>query len=98
MPPGKDLRSQSDQEVVVLARAGREAAYRELLRRYERPVFTLIYRAVADHAIDEREHGALVPAQQLAVRRLPAGSRQHHNLLVRLRAEVFPRGHPAGNL
>jgi RNA polymerase sigma-70 factor, ECF subfamily len=53
MPLGKDLRSQSDQEVVALARAGKEAAYRELLRRYERPVFTLIYRMVRDRALAE---------------------------------------------
>lgn len=53
MPPGKDLQSLSDQEVVALARAGKEAAYRELLRRYERPVFSLIYRMVRDRALAE---------------------------------------------
>ncbi len=53
MPPGKDLQSLSDQEVVALARAGKEAAYRELLRRYERPVFSLIYRMVRDQALAE---------------------------------------------
>jgi RNA polymerase sigma-70 factor (ECF subfamily) len=53
MPPGKDLQSLSDQEVVALARAGKEAAYRELLRRYERPVFSLIYRMVRDEALAE---------------------------------------------
>ena len=37
----------------MLARAGKEAAYRELLRRYERPVFTLIYRMVRDRALAE---------------------------------------------
>ena len=31
----------SDQEVVLLARSGQEAAYRELIRRYERPLFAL---------------------------------------------------------
>jgi len=36
----------TDQEVVVLARQGREAAFRELIGRYERPVFSLIYRLV----------------------------------------------------
>ena len=49
----KDLASLSDQEVVELARAGREAAYRELLHRYERPVFSLIYRMVRDRAASE---------------------------------------------
>ena len=39
-PP--DLPGASDQEVVALARQGREEGYRELLRRYQRPVFTLI--------------------------------------------------------
>ncbi len=53
MPPGKDLQSLSDQEVVALARGGRESAYRELLRRYERPVFSLIYRMVRDRALAE---------------------------------------------
>ena len=53
MPLGKDLQSQSDQEVVALARAGKEAAYRELLRRYERPVFSLIYRMVRDRSLAE---------------------------------------------
>ena len=38
---------------MALARAGREAAYRELLHRYERPVFSLIYRMVRDRATSE---------------------------------------------
>jgi RNA polymerase sigma-70 factor (ECF subfamily) len=38
----------SDQEVVERARKGRESAFRELIRRYERPVFSLIYRLVRD--------------------------------------------------
>jgi RNA polymerase sigma-70 factor, ECF subfamily len=53
MPVGKDLHTLSDQEVVALAREGREAAYRELVRRYERPVFSLIYRMVRDGALAE---------------------------------------------
>lgn len=48
-----DLRAASDQDVVALAREGREAAYRELIRRYERPVFALIYRMVRDREIAE---------------------------------------------
>src|SRR3990170_8780819 len=31
-----------------MARKGREAAYRELIGRYQRPVFSLIYRLVRD--------------------------------------------------
>ncbi len=53
MPTAKDLQSLGDREVVALAKAGREAAYRELLRRYERPVFSLIYRMVRDRALAE---------------------------------------------
>lgn len=43
----------SDQEVVLGARRGSQAAYRELLRRYERPVFSLIYRMVRDRELAE---------------------------------------------
>jgi RNA polymerase sigma-70 factor (ECF subfamily) len=53
MPTAKDLQSLGDREVVTLAKAGKEAAYRELLRRYERPVFSLIYRMVRDRALAE---------------------------------------------
>ena len=38
----------TDQEVIARAREGSEAAYRELIGRYERPVFSLIYRLVRD--------------------------------------------------
>ncbi len=48
-----DLAGATDQEIVVLARQGREAAYRELIRRYERPVFSLIYRMVRDRELAE---------------------------------------------
>jgi RNA polymerase sigma-70 factor, ECF subfamily len=53
MATAKDLQSLSDQDVVALARAGKEVAYRELLHRYERPVFSLIYRMVRDRATAE---------------------------------------------
>lgn len=43
----------SDQEVVRHAARGREAAYRELIRRYQRPVFSLIYRMVRDRELAE---------------------------------------------
>jgi len=43
----------TDQEAVQRARGGEEAAYRELLRRYQRPVFSLIYRMVRDRAMAE---------------------------------------------
>ena len=48
-----DLMSATDQEIVALAREGREAAYRELIRRYERPVFSLILRMVRDRQLAE---------------------------------------------
>ncbi|MEJ2215098.1 MAG: sigma-70 family RNA polymerase sigma factor [Gemmatimonadota bacterium] len=38
----------TDQDVVAYARQGRESAYRELIGRYERPVFSVIYRMVRD--------------------------------------------------
>jgi RNA polymerase sigma-70 factor (ECF subfamily) len=43
----------TDQEVVRRAGGGEEAAYRELLRRYQGPVFSLIYRMVRDRALAE---------------------------------------------
>jgi RNA polymerase sigma-70 factor, ECF subfamily len=48
-----DLAAATDQEVVADARAGRQAAYRELVRRYERPIFSLIYRMVRDRELAE---------------------------------------------
>ncbi len=53
MPEGPDWPRLTDQEVVLLARSGREAAYRELVRRYERPVFALLYRMVRDRELAE---------------------------------------------
>lgn len=43
----------SDPEVVAQARKGSEAAYRELLTRYERPVFSLVFRMVRDRETAE---------------------------------------------
>ncbi len=48
-----DWKSLTDQEVVRHAVAGREAAYRELIRRYQRPVFSLLYRMVRDRELAE---------------------------------------------
>lgn len=47
------LAARSDQEIVALARQGLEAGYRELVRRYQRPVFSLIYRMVRDRELAE---------------------------------------------
>jgi RNA polymerase sigma-70 factor (ECF subfamily) len=48
MPSRIDYSEVSDQQVVVYAQQGREDAYRELISRYERPVFSLIFRMVRD--------------------------------------------------
>ena len=53
MPEEPEWPRLTDQEVVLLARGGREAAYRELVRRYERPVFALLYRMVRDRELAE---------------------------------------------
>jgi RNA polymerase sigma-70 factor (ECF subfamily) len=51
--PRADLAGRSDQDIVALARAGEETAYRELIRRYERPLFSLLYRMVRDRELAE---------------------------------------------
>jgi RNA polymerase sigma-70 factor, ECF subfamily len=48
-----ELAARTDQQIVALARAGEEAAYRELVRRYERPLFSLLYRMVRDRELAE---------------------------------------------
>lgn len=48
-----DLANLPDADVVALAQQGRESAYRELIRRYERPVFSLVFRMVRDRAMAE---------------------------------------------
>jgi len=47
------LSAASDQQVVAWAKQGHEAAFRELGRRYERPLFSLLYRMVRDRALAE---------------------------------------------
>jgi RNA polymerase sigma-70 factor (ECF subfamily) len=53
MPLPLDLANLPDADVVALAKEGRDAAFRELVRRYERPVFSLIYRVVRDRDTSE---------------------------------------------
>jgi RNA polymerase sigma-70 factor, ECF subfamily len=55
MPPISvlDLANLPDADVVALAQKGREPAFRELIRRYERPVFSLVYRMVRDRELSE---------------------------------------------
>ena len=45
--------SPDDKALAAQAAAGRESAFRELLQRYERPVFSLIYRMVRDRGLAE---------------------------------------------
>jgi RNA polymerase sigma-70 factor (ECF subfamily) len=43
----------TDQDLIALPRSGSEKAYRELLDRYQRPVFSLVYRMVRDRELAE---------------------------------------------
>ena len=51
--PAAALGTLPDADVVRLAQQGREPAFRELVRRYERPVFSLVYRMVRDREVAE---------------------------------------------
>ena len=51
--PALDYARLDDRELATLASDGREGAFRELLTRYERPVFSLIYRMVRDRTLAE---------------------------------------------
>jgi RNA polymerase sigma-70 factor, ECF subfamily len=53
MHPALDLANLPDADVVALAQQGRDVAYRELVHRYERPVFSLVYRMVRDRELSE---------------------------------------------
>jgi len=56
MPPAPsrlELENLPDADVVRLAQEGRETAFRELVRRYERPVFSLVHRMVRDREAAE---------------------------------------------
>ena len=48
-----DLANLPDADVVALALEGREPAHRELISRYERPVFSLVFRMVRDRELAE---------------------------------------------
>jgi RNA polymerase sigma-70 factor (ECF subfamily) len=48
-----DYAKLEDRELAKLAAKGREMAFRELLSRYERPVFSLVYRMVRDRTLAE---------------------------------------------
>jgi RNA polymerase sigma-70 factor, ECF subfamily len=48
-----DLDKLDDRELAAMAAEGRESAFKELLVRYERPVFSLVYRMVRDRNLAE---------------------------------------------
>lgn len=48
-----DYSEKSDKELVRLSRRGDERAARELVHRFERPVFSIIYRMVRDRELAE---------------------------------------------
>ena len=48
-----DYSALDDRELATMAARGREPAFRELLSRYERPVFSLVYRMVRDRTLAE---------------------------------------------
>jgi RNA polymerase sigma-70 factor, ECF subfamily len=48
-----DYAELDDRKLAALAARGREPAFRELLERYERPVFSLVYRMVRDRTLAE---------------------------------------------
>jgi RNA polymerase sigma-70 factor (ECF subfamily) len=51
--PLLELSTLPDADVAALAKEGRDAAFRELVRRYERPVFSIIFRMVRDREVAE---------------------------------------------
>jgi RNA polymerase sigma-70 factor (ECF subfamily) len=53
MSSSLDLQNLPDADVFTLAQQGREVAFRELIRRYERPVFSLVYRMCRDRTMSE---------------------------------------------
>jgi RNA polymerase sigma-70 factor (ECF subfamily) len=48
-----DFAQLEDRDLAAFAAQGRERAYKELLTRYERPVFSLVYRMVRDRNLAE---------------------------------------------
>jgi RNA polymerase sigma-70 factor (ECF subfamily) len=52
-PLATNYAEQDDRALAALAVEGREGAFRELLSRYERPVFSLVYRMVRDRTLAE---------------------------------------------
>jgi RNA polymerase sigma-70 factor (ECF subfamily) len=53
MSPPPDPSAASDQDLVAWASQGREAGYRELVRRHQRSAYQLIYRLVRERELAE---------------------------------------------
>lgn len=49
----RDLAALDDNELAALACNNHQGAYREIVTRYERPIFSLVYRMVHDRALAE---------------------------------------------
>ena len=68
-----DYATADDRELAALAAQGRDPAFRELLARYERPFFSLVYRMVRDRALaEDLAQGAFVRGFQAIARYDPA--------------------------
>ena len=52
-PLATNYAEEDDRALAALAAQGRESAFRELLARYERPVFSLVFRMVRDRSLAE---------------------------------------------
>ena len=49
----RDLSGLGDRDLVKMASRNHQGAYREIVTRYERPIFSLVYRMVRDRALAE---------------------------------------------
>ena len=68
-----DFDTQTDKELAASAAAGNEGAFAELLGRYERPIFSLIYRMVRDRALaEDLAQEAFIPCFQRGLLLRPA--------------------------
>ena len=92
------LNTLTDQEVVLLARGGQERAYRELVRRYERPIFSLLYRMWVDRTlyVEGREPLRSAYVELVATRKSDQGRRFATRLMERLALEI--QGYDIGAL
>lgn len=62
LPSRAVLRTQSDERLVALARAGHERAFEAIVRRYRRPLLTACQRVLPDGRAEDAVQLALVSA------------------------------------